>query len=65
MTLGSLPKATVEAPYVPAGTVVPPVEDISTVDIGVKQYSKPVPGLPLSASSGIPSEVPGSLPSPY
>ena len=54
-----------EAPYIPAGTLVPPVKEISTVDVGVKQYSKPVPGLPLSASSGIPKEVPGSLPSPY
>ena len=49
----------------PAGTVVPPVEEISTVDEGVKQYSKPVPGFPLSSSSGIPNEVPGSFPSPY
>ena len=38
---------------------------MSAVDPGVKQYSKPVPGFPLSASSGIPNEVPGSLPSPY
>ena len=45
--------------------MLPPVKEISTEDVGVKQYSKPVPGLPLSASSGIPKEVPGSLPSPY
>ena len=38
---------------------------MSAVDSGVKQYSKPVPGFPLSSSSGIPNEVPGSFPSPY
>ena len=31
----------------------------------MKQYSHPIPGFPLSSSSGIPREVPGSFPSPY